>query len=625
MSLFIAAGAVGVTLALSSLSFFALFELKGLDLLFTLRGPLAPPQQIVVVAIDEPSFAEIKQQWPWPRSLHARLLKQLNSAGAKVVGFDILFSEPSDPSQDQAFARTLEVEGNAILVSELTVVNDPLFRHTLRIDPIPLLRNAASVGIPMVSIDTDGVVRRTRIFAEDIPSFAYQVVKAYLDQAQAAASTRGITEISRKSHLQERLIDYSGPPRTVRTVSYYQGLDYETLLPPGIFTDKIVLVGRSTEAIPEPQRLVGDTFLTPFSWVVERPTAGVEIQANIINNLLEGRFIDELGQGAKLFLLLLLVAPASVLLARLNPLSGLLATLILAVAFLVVAWLMFARAGLWLPIFSAIMALCLTYVGQLLVRTIRAERDRLRILEETNRTLEAKVTERTQALLAANQELRERHHQLKKTYQDLSRTQEQLIQSEKMASLGLLVAGVAHELNNPISFVHSNLDFIDEYTERLAKVIQAYDDDNPISEQRRRGDLKKRAARFDETLETLQELITSCKSGAERVKKIVLDLRTFSRTDDIGLMETNLNEGIDSTLNLLTKQYKDRITIHRDYANLPQLECFPGQINQVFMNVLQNALQAIPDKGDVWISTVATEDQVTIIIRDNGIGMDEVQ
>jgi len=279
-----------------------------------------------------------------------------------------------------------------------------------------------------------------------------------------------------------------------------------------------------------------------------------------------------------------------------------------------------------LPIFSAIMALCLTYVGQLLMRTISAEREQRRILEEANRNLETKVVERTQALSSANQELQERHQQLEKAYQDLARAQEQLIQSEKMASLGLLVAGVAHELNNPISFVHSNLEFIDEYTERLAKIIQAYgDNDNPVSERRRRGDQKKSSARFDETLEILQELITSCKEGAERVKKIVLDLRTFSRTDDIGSMATDLHEGIESTLNLLATQYKDRITIPRDYANLPLIECFPGQINQVFMNVLQNAAQAIPNTGDVWITTATAENRVLITIRDNGAGIPEDQ
>lgn len=626
MTLCIAAGAVGITFVLSSLSFFALFELKGLDMLFTLRGSLAPPPQIVVVAIDEPSFAEINRQWPWPRSLHARLLKQLNKAGAKVVGFDILFAEPSAPPEDQALAVALKEAGNGVLVSELTAIDDPLLTYAVRVDPIPELRqSAAAIGIPMVSIDADGVVRRTRILTPDLPSFAFQVLARYLANGDSSPKPADLVQIDRTELLQEILIDYLGPPRTIKTVSYYQALDYETLLPPGIFEGKIVLVGRSVKAIPEPHLLVGDTFLTPFSWIVQGPTAGVEIQANIISNLLENRFIDELSPRAKLLLLFSLVLPSSLLLARLKPLTGLLATLLLAVAFLGLAWGVFTHMRLWLPIFSAILALTLTYMAQLLARTIRAERERMHALEALNRSLETQVAERTQQLSDANLALQQRHQELQDAYRELTRAQQHLIQSEKMASLGLLVAGVAHELNNPISYVHGNLDFIDEYTQQLAKIIRAYEShDDPVSA-RRRGDRLKRSASFEETMDTLQELIASAKEGAERVKKIVLDLRTFSRTDDFGLMEADLQEGIESTLSLLSKQYNDRVTIHRNYANLPKVECFPGQINQVFMNILQNAAQAIPKKGDVWINTDTTKDYVTVTIRDNGIGIPQEQ
>jgi signal transduction histidine kinase len=187
-----------------------------------------------------------------------------------------------------------------------------------------------------------------------------------------------------------------------------------------------------------------------------------------------------------------------------------------------------------------------------------------------------------------------------------------------------LVAGIAHELNNPISYVHNNLDFIEEYTDRLVGIIKAYEGANPsASPDCCDDDERQKAVNLPATLQTLRELIASCKEGTERVKKIVLDLRIFSRTDDVGLMLANLHEGIESTLNLLTKQYQDRITVHRDYGHLPLVECYPGQINQVFMNLLQNAAQAIPSQGDVWIKTIAEDDWVRIIIRDNGIGISE--
>ncbi len=621
----VAVAAFGITLLLSSLSFFSFLELKGFDLLFALRGPLPPPDSIAIIAIDEPSMAEIGRQWPWPRSLHARLIQQLNKAGAKVIGFDILFSEPSESAEDAELARILRDSGNVVLVSALSVVNDPLFRHTIRIDPIPAFREAATVGSPLVSIDVDGTVRRARLLAPDLPSFALQVVRRYLENP--ASGTMAATEANRfnqRNLLREALINYRGPPKTIKTVSYYQALYYERMLPPGIFAGKIVLVGRLLEAIPEPQRLSGDTFLTPFSWIAGSPSAGVEIQANIISNILEGRFVDEIDKHGQWILLLASILAASLLVARLEPVAALIAMVALASLMMTAAYVVFTQMDLWLPMLSTVMGLALVYGGHLLVRALMAEHERRRLLEEINRNLEGKIAERTRELSTANQELHQRHQQVEAAYQELARAQEQLVHSEKMASLGLLVAGVAHELNNPISYVHSNLEFIEDYTERLAGMIETCSDaEHPDDPGRRRSEERKEIARFETTLKTLRELIASCKEGTERVKKIVLDLRVFSRTDDIGLVLADLHEGIESTLNLLAKQYKDRIIVRRDYGCLPLVECYPGQINQVFMNLLQNAAQAIPNQGDVWIKTVADGDRVRIAIKDNGMGIPE--
>ncbi len=621
----IAIAAFGLTLIFANLSFFSFMELKGLDLLFTLRGPLSVPNQIVIVAIDEPSMVEIGKQWPWPRSLHAQLIRQLTQAGATVIGFDILFSEPSTPNEDQTFADALHDANNVILVSALSAVNDPLFRYTIRIDPIPAFRDTTTVGGPFVSIDGDGVVRRARLLAPDMPSFALQVVRRYLEHPAHQTTAAAWNPLSQKELSREMLINYRGPPQTIKTVSYYQALNYARMLPSGLFADKIVLVGRSLEATPEPQRLSGDTFLTPFSWIAENPSAGVEIQATLISNILEGRFVTELSLPGKLIMLLLLIFASSVLIVRLQPLTALITTLVLASVLFASAWIIFTQTQQWLPVLSGITALVLVYGGHLLVRVLLAERDRRHLLEAINRDLEVKVAARTQELSTLNQELHQRHQQLEIAYQDLARAQEQLVHSEKMASLGLLVAGVAHELNNPISYVHSNLDFIEDYTERLISIIEAYssDTDQPHDQAHCRGEEQKQTARFETILTTLRELITSCKDGAERVKKIVLDLRTFSRTDDSGLVLVDLREGIDSTLNLLAQSYQDRITVHRDYGDVPRVECYPSQINQVFMNLLQNAAQAIPGKGEVWIRIEADGGQIRIAIKDSGSGIAE--
>lgn len=612
--------AAGMTLLLGKLAFFSLIELKGLDLLFTLRGTLPPPHQIVIVAIDETSMAEIKHQWPWPRSLHAQLIRQLHKAGAKVIGIDILFAEPSEPTEDQALTDALRETGNSILVSALAVENDPLYRYTLRIDPLPAFRDVAAVGNPLIRIDADGIVRRTRILAPDMPSFALQIVRHYLkDSATTQKTALELQRFSRKFLLQDVLINYPGPPKTVKTISYYQALDYERLLPPGFFTGKIVLIGRALEAIPEPQRLSGDTFLTPFSWKMQEPAAGVEIQANIISNLLEGHFVNELSGVSQWILLLSLSSAASLLLVRFRPLTGFITMLALAGLSFAAALLVFTQTSVWLPVISGILALILVYGGHLLVRIHRAEQERRRLLEDINLDLESKIAERTQELSLTHQELSQRHQQLETAYQELTRTQEQLIQSEKMASIGLLVAGVAHELNNPTSYVHSNLEFIEEYAENLASIVKVCTESGNFADQQNQPN----AAHVETLLQTLRELIGSCKEGTERIKKIVLDLRVFSRTDDLGLMATDLHEGLESTLNLLAKEYRHRIVIHREYGDLPRVECYPGQINQVFMNTLQNAAQAIPNRGEVWIKTIVDGGRVNISIRDNGVGIAE--
>jgi len=609
--------ALGFVLALNNLTLFALLELKGLDLLFTLRGTVSPADRIVIVAIDEPSMAEIQRQWPWPRGTHARLIRQLNKAGARVISFDVLFAEPSDEAEDAALERALHDAGNVVLVSALSVVNDPLFRLTTRIDPLPAFAKAAAgVGSPIISIDPDGIVRRTRLLYPGVSSFTLEIVARDLPPAER-------NKLSKQDLGREVLINYPGPPRTVRTVSYYQALDFERLLPPGFFDGKIVLVGRSLETIPEPQNLSGDTFLTPFSWVGGNATAGVEIQAIIIDNLLRECFVTKLNDFAQIILLLVLIVIASLFVVKLRPIGSLLALALLAVVWFLIAYTAFAHGYLWVPVISGIVGLILVYGGHLLVKAMLAERERRRYLEEANRNLEAGIAERTHELSLANQELGERHRQLEKTYQELAVTQQQLIQSEKMASLGMLVAGIAHELNNPISFVHGNLEFIQDNTDKLTRIIKAYADEDRNGDQRRRGDQQKQTVKFDSTVNLLQELIASCRSGTERIKQIVVDLRTFSRTDDIGLIIADLHAGIDSTLNLLVRQYKDRITVYRQYGDLPKIECYPGQLNQVFMNLLQNAAQAITENGHVWIKTESFGDWVRVSIRDDGVGISE--
>lgn len=623
MTALIAAGAVTMaTVLVKSFAFFTFFELKGLDLLFALRGPERPPPQVVVVAIDEPSFAEIGLQWPWPRGLHARLLDNLREAGARAVGFDILFAEPSAADEDQRFADSLALAGNAVLVANLAVVDDPQFRQTRYIDPIPELAGVAASGVPILTADADGTVRRAPLTVDGRPTFAARLAAVYRgERGHRPAEAAGVPG-------QNRLIDFVGPPRTLRTVSYYQALDYKSLLSPGVFADKVVLVGRSVESSPEPRGMASDSFLTPYSWVSRSATAGVEIQANLVADLLAGRSIVELATWQQLLFLLLLVVPASLPFTRLRPLMALGSAALLALGVVGLAWLAFVALRLWLPVFSAVLALSLSYVAHLVVRTLVAERERLRLLEEHNQELEQEVARQTWALTAANadlldqqQTLQRRHEDLQQTHQALIEAQGQLVQSEKMAALGCLVAGVAHEINNPIGIVHGNLDFIEDYTGHLVEMVRAYAEPASAEEGRRRGEQQREALNFAQTSTRLEGLIRRSREGTNRVRKIVLDLQAFARTDDFGMMETDLQAGLEAALGLVASPYQERIRTHRDYAWLPPVLCQPDQINQVFMNVLQNAFQAIPGEGNVWVATRVREDRALVTVRDDGVGI----
>jgi two-component system NtrC family sensor kinase len=171
-----------------------------------------------------------------------------------------------------------------------------------------------------------------------------------------------------------------------------------------------------------------------------------------------------------------------------------------------------------------------------------------------------------------------------------------------MRSLGQLVAGVAHELNNPIGFVHANLQLLDEYVEKLMRPGL-----DPESRERVR--------------EAIGKLLSRSREGTERVKQIVEDLRTFSRTGQAELLEVCVNDELDRTLVLIEPRLKDGIRVVREYGELPPLRCFAGQLNQVFMNLLMNACDALDGKGEIVIRTRSVEGGVRIEIEDGGPGM----
>ncbi|MEH1818455.1 MAG: AAA family ATPase [Nostoc sp.] len=247
--------------------------------------------------------------------------------------------------------------------------------------------------------------------------------------------------------------------------------------------------------------------------------------------------------------------------------------------------------------------------------------------------LEEKIQERTR-------ELNENNVRLQQTLRELKLTQTQLIQTEKMSSLGQMIAGIAHEINNPVSFIHGNLAHIDNYTQDLLRLIDIYQNIYP--------DLAPEIEEFLENIdvdfikEDMPKTLASMKIGTQRIREIVLTLRNFSRLDESDMKPVNIHEGIESTLLILqsrlqVKPGKPAIEIIKNYGDLPKVECYAGQLNQVFMNILNNAIDALEKlnedrKADETKSTsgaiairtqVVNADLVVISIKDNGVGMSD--
>lgn len=207
---------------------------------------------------------------------------------------------------------------------------------------------------------------------------------------------------------------------------------------------------------------------------------------------------------------------------------------------------------------------------------------------------------------------------------NLHATQTQLIQTEKMSSLEQMVAGIAHEVNNPISFIYGNLDHIKTYTEGLLHLIHLYQQHYPQKKLEIQAQIE--AIDLDFLSEDFPKLLSSMRAGTDRIRQLVLSLRNFSRLDEADAKLSNLHEGLDNTLLLLSDRLKHNIQVIKNYADLPLIECYPAQINQVFMHVLNNAIDALlasnsPSDRKITIETKLERDQVAIRIQDNGSGI----
>lgn len=239
---------------------------------------------------------------------------------------------------------------------------------------------------------------------------------------------------------------------------------------------------------------------------------------------------------------------------------------------------------------------------------LRAAQENERITRDQNVILEQKVAERT--------------YQLQESLTNLKETQSQLVEAERMSSLGQLTAGIAHEINNPVNFIRSNIAPLKRDMEDLLAVV------NAAKEGRTSAEIVKmdQDLGLTETIAEVHEILHSMEEGANRTAEIVQGLRTFSRLDEGDLKMTDLNDGIRSTLSMLTPNFKDEVEVRQIKGDVPMLECLPGKLNQVFMNMINNAMQAAKARhgrigGLVEVITSTTPTEIQVTIRDNGAGM----
>ncbi|WP_068876801.1 MULTISPECIES: CHASE2 domain-containing protein [unclassified Phenylobacterium] len=265
--------ALAVALAVTAATGLRAFDAisgRAFDLLSTIAPAHPPEPGAVIVAIDEPSFSALGRPWPWPREVHAALIRSLRAAGARAVALDIVFAEPSEPAADAALAAA--AGPGTLFAADETVSAQAYGDTVIRTEPIPeLLAGGAQAGVASLSMDGDGVLRRIPRYPDGFAAQLARLTGHPGEQGQGG-----------------RLIQYFGPAGSYPRVSYYQALDPAKYLPPGLFKDRVVIVGLALQTAPEAGGGGADAFETPWTLTTRQLTPGVEVQATLYDNLVHG-------------------------------------------------------------------------------------------------------------------------------------------------------------------------------------------------------------------------------------------------------------------------------------------------------------------------------------------------
>ena len=372
-----------IGLAATVSSHWQALELRLFDQLTVLTAPGKSVLPITIVGIDEASFAQINQRWPWSRKLHAQVVDRLAADGAAVIAFDMIFSEQASPQEDAAFARSIANAHNVVLAADHAYRETAMLRQWMRVDPVPELLAAGAVsGLASAATDADAMVRRFPD-AEDI--FWRQVVNVLQRERPEFGLSGQIPDSALVRHL--------GPPHTFPYVPFYQVLNGSAEIPPGFFQDQIVLVGRDVRSSPEVGLAQSDLFATPFLGQSQLLTPGVEIHATLIENALTNQALGPLGWQWNVGVLLVFAAAASLALWRWHPAwSGGWILLLMVGAFGLSYWF-FKEKSQWLPVLATVLTLLLMYVGMGMMSYLVERRRAVQIKGTFSKYVSAQVVE----------------------------------------------------------------------------------------------------------------------------------------------------------------------------------------------------------------------------------------
>ncbi len=328
-------------------------EWIGFDAISTATAPGRSALPITVVAIDEASFQNIGRRWPWPRSMHARLIDQLTQSGALVVAMDVMLPEASEPDEDRALAEAIARNGQVVLAADMAYQESAQARQWIRVDPLPAFVDAgARSGLANITLDPDLVVRQ---MPEGRDVFWREIVR------RAAVQMPGV--ILEPQSLAGSLIRYVGPDHTFPYVSYYQALEADKLLPPDVFKDQIVIVGRDVKSSTDVGAAQAESFATPFTARTGWLTPGAEIHANILETAIASQAVVPAPAFAPPLVAFLAVAATALALRRWRPFAGAIVALALAAAVAGVSVGLFTGMRVWLPMFSPMLGIAAVYTA----------------------------------------------------------------------------------------------------------------------------------------------------------------------------------------------------------------------------------------------------------------------